>query len=182
MLATAAIGEEDETADRVYPLTRTMLAGGEIAVAGPPGYCIDRQTRRDDGLSGFVLIAPCTHTDDGAEPEETVEPLIVSVTVGPRGAARDLPEPAALAELAGAPLIEGQTLDGLLLVHLSDGGRSAIPDGDARHWRGAFLQNGHLIGLALYAPEGSTLADAGGAAFLASLRAGIEAMNRMGPR
>lgn len=165
-----------------FPLKRTMLAGGEIAVAGPDGYCIDRQTRLDDGASGFVLIAPCTHTDGGDGPDGSVAPLVVSVTVGPPGAADDLPEPDALAALAGAPLISGQTQDGLVLVHLSDGGQSAIPDGDARHWRGAFLQKGHLVGLALYAPEGSALADADGAAFLFALRDGIEALNRSGPR
>lgn len=183
--ATAARSQDAEMAAdgaHLFPLTQTTLAGGAIAIAGPAGYCIDRQTWRDDGESGFVLIAPCTHTDGSDAREGAVAPLVVSVTVGPPGAAADLPEPAALAELAGMPLIAGQTRDGLVLVHLSDGGRSAIPDGDARHWRGAFLQKGHLLGLALYAPEGSALADAEGAAFLTALRARIEALNRSGPR
>ena len=49
---------------------------------------------------------------------------------------------------------------------LAGGGGEVLDDGDPRYWRGAFVENGHLIGLALYAPEGSRLVGGDGAEML----------------
>jgi hypothetical protein len=48
--------------------------------------------------------------------------------------------------------------DGVSIVHVGAGGQEGIPGGDPAYWRGAMVINGHLTGLALYAPQGSRVA------------------------
>jgi len=85
------------------------------------------------------------------------------VQVQPGLLTRDLPSAAELAAaLAPAKAIAHVNGDGLTLVQLDRGGDSGLPTGDPRHWRGAMLINGYLVGLALYAPKGSALAGRGG--------------------
>jgi hypothetical protein len=61
----------------------------------------------------------------------------------------------------------------MVAAHLAGGGGDVLPGGDSRHWRGAFLQSGHLVGLALYAPAGSALAGADGGVMLDRVRSSI---------
>jgi hypothetical protein len=164
---TAAGCEDAGALPEEPPMKQAVLAGGVVTVAGPPGYCIDRRTLRDDGESGFALIAPCAHIAEGAATGGGgVQAAIVTVTAGPAAAEAGLPSPQALAELSGARLVSGATEDGFVLVHLEGGRDPAIPDGDPRHWRAALLQAETLVGLALYAPEGSEAAGREGGAML----------------
>ena len=57
-----------------------------------------------------------------------------------------------------------------MIARLSDGGEAVLDGGDPRYWRGAFVQNGHLVGLALYAPDGSALTGRQGADMLRAVR------------
>jgi hypothetical protein len=41
------------------PTTNALLAGGEIQLAGPPGYCIDAESLRTGRTGGFALLASC---------------------------------------------------------------------------------------------------------------------------
>lgn len=154
------------------PLARAALAGGDVIVAGPSGYCVDPTTLQARVERGFALIASCDILSDG-KAGEPVAPMLVSVTVGPRGDTGDLPGPRAIAAAAEAPLLSAETSDGFVAAQLGKGGDSLLPNGDARHWRGGFVLNGRLVGLALYAPKGSALAGEGGAAMLAKVKTQI---------
>lgn len=154
------------------PLSRAALAGGDVVVAGPSGYCVDPTTLQTRVERGFAIIASCDILSDG-KAGEPVAPMMVSVTVGPRGDATDLPGPRAIAAAAGAPLLAAETSTGFVAAQLGAGGDSLLPNGDARHWRGGFVLNGRLVGLALYAPEGSALAGEAGAAMLSRVKTQI---------
>lgn len=154
------------------PLARVAIAGGDVVVAGPDGYCVDPTTLQSRAERGFAMIASCNILSDG-KVGDPVAPMLVSVTVGPRGDRGDLPGPRAIASAAGVPLLAAETADGFVAAQLGAGGDSVLSGGDPRYWRGAFDLNGRLIGLALYAPEGSSLARESGAAMLARVKTRI---------
>ena len=151
------------------PLTRASLADGDVVVAGPEGYCIDAETRSTGPQRGFAVIASCHILIDGRSGRE-VPPMLVTVTVGPRGDTTDLPTPEALAKAAGAQIIGSETTSGRVAVHLDSGGETMFAGSDPRYWRGAFLQGERLVGLALYAPENSSLAGERGKVMLRRIK------------
>jgi hypothetical protein len=53
-----AVGAEDAVAN----LTVTT---GKVRIAGPQGYCADRDASRDTGASAFVMLAQCDAIRDG---------------------------------------------------------------------------------------------------------------------
>ncbi|WP_417741001.1 dihydroxy-acid dehydratase [Salipiger sp.] len=147
------------------PLPNAKLAGGEIVVAGPRGYCVDPVTLSRSASRSFAVLASCDILS-GSEEGTFVEPMMVTITVGPRLQSPAIPAPEALAAEAGQPFVSGSARDGLATALLGDGGSEVLDNGDRRYWRGAFVENGHLIGLALYAPEGSRLVGRDGAEML----------------
>ncbi len=156
------------------PLAQVALVGGDVVVRGPAGYCIDPTTVRQQAQRGFALIASCRILS-GGKTGDPVPPVLTTVTAGPLADGADLPSPAALAASADAPLLGGETAADFVAAHVGAGGDSLLSGGDKRHWRAAFRQNGRLVGLALYAPKGSPLAGADGAAMLSEVRASIAA-------
>lgn len=158
------------------PLSRASMAGGDIVVAGPSGYCVDPTTLQNRLGRGFALIASC-HILSGGRLGDPVATMLVSVTVGPHGTADDLPTPSEIASASGVSLLGGETSDGFVAAHLASGGDGALPGGDDRYWRGAFLQGDRLIGLALYAPKGSALSGSTGGAMLARVKTRIATLS-----
>ena len=169
-----ADSEARRPAKPAKPLARLRVADGDIVIEPPDGYCVDPATAQARGQRGFALVASCRILSGGAV-GDPVSPLIATVTVGPRADVQELPSPQALAQAADAPLLAGQDGADLVTAHLGSGGKAGLADGDDRYWRGAFVQAGRLVGLALYAPEGSPLAGPEGAAMLARIKARITA-------
>ncbi|WP_417207897.1 dihydroxy-acid dehydratase [Antarctobacter sp.] len=166
---------------RKPPLARVSLAGGDVVVAGPDGYCIDPSTRRTAPERGFALIASC-HILSGGRAGRPVVPMLVTVTVGPRGDGPDLPTPKALAQVANAKLLASKTASDRVVAHLGSGGDIMFDGSDPRYWRAAFLQGDRLVGLALYAPRGSALAGEQGAAMISRVRDRIAQLSAANPR
>jgi len=140
---------------------RTALFQGGAIVASPAGYCIDEShvRRRDQG--SFVLMAGCAHIG-GEGP--MVDPAVITVSVLPDepGVRHATAEELAEKLSPNAAPLEMVNEEDLALVHLASGGDRAMPGGDPRHWRGSMVLNGHLTGLAVYAPRDSRLAGAAG--------------------
>lgn len=166
--------------ERPTPLEQATVARGEVVVAGPEGYCVDPVTLGNRPGRGFAVLASC-HILSGGKTGNFVEPMMMTVTVGPRQEAVVLPAPSVLAVQAGQELIAGETRGGLVMAQLGGGGTDVLDDGDPRYWRGAFVQNGHLIGLALYAPQGSFLAGADGAVMIRAVQQRIVALSPASP-
>lgn len=160
---------------RPAPLSRVSLAGG-VVVAGPQGYCIDPATSKSGATRSFAVMASCLILS-GGQVGSYVPPAMITVAVGPRGDTSDLPSAATLAEVSGAPLLAQMREDGLVIAHLGRGGDDVLDGGDPAYWRGAFLQNGRVIGLALYAPNGDAMAGKAGAAMLQRVRDSIRQAN-----
>jgi len=158
---------------RQAPLTGQMetaeLARGRVVVQVPRGYCIDRGSLRRGLTGGFALIAACnslTGDVSGAD----VEPVVMTVQIQPGFVKRELPSADELADaMEPAKALRRINGDGLTLVQLDSGGDKGLPSGDPRHWRGALVINGYLVGLALYAPNGSAMAGDDGQTLIHSL-------------
>ncbi|MWD26607.1 hypothetical protein E0K89_003870, partial [Aquicoccus sp. SCR17] len=139
------------------PLSHAAFEGG-VVVAGPDGYCIDRKALR--AREGFALLASCLTLSEGTQ-GIWVEPALMTVTASRAGG--DAPTAEVLgAALEAEALLSQKTVDGLAIAHLARGGEAALPGGDPRHWRGMMRLGDRLLGLAVYAPEGSDVAGRGG--------------------
>ncbi len=139
------------------PFKQVTLFRGNVVVEGPPGYCIDRQSLRRGVDGSFALIASCeslTGTIGTA-----VAPAVITVSILPRGLGAAQPSAAGLSALAAsAKMLAQEDGDGISYVHLSEGGNAVLADGDPRYWRRGMLINGHVVGVAVYGPKGSSLA------------------------
>lgn len=152
-------------------LRAVALGDGALTVSAPRGYCVDRSSLR--GRSGrVVLLASCERLT--GTPGVAVEPAVMTVSILPQADDAPVPTPEGLAR-AVAPARVGQsgTLGDLAYAQVIGGGAAPLPGGDPRHWRGARVVAGHLVGLALYAPEGSALTGAEGRALLRALAEGV---------
>jgi hypothetical protein len=158
------------------PLSRATLAGGDVVLEGPEGYCVDPLTVDNRVGGSFAMLASCRILSSGRT-GAPAEPLLITVAVGPRGQAGDIPDAAGLAALVDAPLIGGNSAPGFTTANLASGGAQVLDGGDDRHWRAAFVQNGRLVGLALYAPADSAMAGRAGEGLLAALRSRIAALS-----
>lgn len=150
------------------------MARGAIAVAAPPGYCVDPAALRDAEDGSFVLMASCASLDPRAGGPAAL-PAILTVTVSAADPELEPPRAAELAQATPVPAIATVQRGGLALAHFAEGGDAILPGGDPRHWRGATASGGRVIGLALYAPEGSTLAGEAGGQLVGAAAARIEA-------
>lgn len=143
-----------EQGPRDNVLDRAALAGGEVIVAAPQGYCIQKDSLKARKSGGFALLASCEQLT-GFVSGYQVEPVVMTVSALPR--VGDAPEPSA-SEIAVA-LGDRRVLrrlhgDGLTVVQVQDP-EALSAESDPLHWRGIMVINGHIVGLALYGAKGS---------------------------
>ena len=156
------------------PPARVALVEGDVVAAGPRGYCVDPTTVRSERARGFAMLASCARLSAGGTGPD-VPPVLATLTVGPRSTDAALPAAETLARLADSPLLAAREGRDLVIAQLGAGGQTFLEDGDRRYWRGAFVLNGRLVSLALYAPEGSPFAGAQGGPFLQQVADSIRA-------
>ena len=163
-------GDEGFDAPARKVRARAEMVRGAVVVQGPKGYCIDAKSLTSGGVSGgFALLASCESLL-GRPAERPVLPALMTVSVLPYSLKPVQPRAhemaAALAPHRALDQING---DGLTIVHLATGGEALSPKVDPKHWRGAMVINGHMIGLAVYAPKGSDLSGKDGLDLLGKL-------------
>lgn len=135
-------------------VTQVELAGGNVVLTAPNGYCIDRSATRRAAKSGFALIARCDALGVAGY-YDVFDLALISVTTAPQTTATSNPTVQDLGRSsAPAKVLEQHSYRGISLVRL-DSGSHSIEGVSTEHWRAAFALNGHLVGLALYAPEAS---------------------------
>lgn len=140
--------------DAPKPPHEVTLYSGNVVVAGPAGYCIDKGSLRRRSSVSFVLLASCESL--AGRPGNPVQPAVMTVSVLPARPGAQQPDTTGLAaSVAPAQVQRGFDGDGLSLVQVSSGGDAYLPGGDPQYWRGAMLINSHLVGLAVYGPRGS---------------------------
>lgn len=147
-------------------LRKTELAGGDVVLVGPAGYCIAPESI---GLGrNFAVLASCQVLTDGKSGLD-VPLAVMTVTVDRRSANALTPDANSLARASGSTLVSAKTQGDLVLARLATGGAEVLDGGEPSYWRGAFPLGTRQIGLALYLPKGSRLRGDAGAALLAEL-------------
>ncbi|HEY9037521.1 MAG TPA: hypothetical protein VIN05_01065 [Roseovarius sp.] len=155
---------------------------GDVIVTGPPGYCVDPKSVQRRAGSGFALMASCGHLSAAAS--GYVPPAVITASVLPRDPDAQMPTAVQLAGPWGdVGVTEQIDADGIALIQVARGGNTLLPAGDPRHWRGAMLVNGHMIGLAIYGDPGANLAgDAGRMLLVDTAKAMLAANPRRAPQ
>ncbi|MCE8007394.1 hypothetical protein [Aestuariivita sp.] len=132
------------------PVTRAAMSDGALQLATPQGYCIDQRSLRDR----FALLGRC----DTLGVQGTFgawELAIVTVSLAPV-------EPGTVpADVGAFPAAPGsdevlRTLErgDLTLTQLRTQ-ETPVDGTSGQYWRTAFVLNGQLVSLALYAPDTS---------------------------
>lgn len=157
------------------PLPKAPLAGGNLVVRGPDGYCVDGTSLNNRASGGFALIASCQVLSGGDEGAR-VGIAVMTVSAVPAVEGDKLPD----ADAFGAAFAPTRVLwtgerQGVRLVHLAAGGDALFDEADPRYWRGLIALNGHVISLAAYGPEGSAAASSSGGRLLIDLAAAMRA-------
>lgn len=148
------------------------MVDGAVVLAAPSGYCIDKGSLRP----AFALIARCDTLGSGRK--AAGKPLVlITAALVPQEADDTAPKSSDLAAVFEAENVL-QTVDrkGVALVQTDSA--TGLDGMSKRHWRGAFEVNGVLVGLALYAPEGSDAVGTSGAMILTALADRTRAQSR----
>lgn len=142
-----------------------QLAGGQMVVAGPKGFCVDVEASHEAPEGAFVLMGSCaslSHNFTAARPKK---PAILTATVfGGQDADTDIsaafpemakflsskPGRAALSRNGRAnsvKIIQITSLDGVMYVHASDSAPLQGRDVEAEYWRAIFGLKGKIVTL-----------------------------------
>ncbi len=146
------------SAEDVTPLTQVSLAGGQIQLAAPDGYCIDQRSLR----AQFALLGRCdTLGVKGFFNDKDLAIIIASTLPVDAGTA----SPSADALSADGDVISALNRNGLPLVQLREDD-TQIDGVSETHWRTAIVLNDQLVSFVLYAPPGSAALGPEGARLL----------------
>lgn len=173
---SGAAGSAPDSAGQT--LKQISLYNDEVVITAPRGYCLDATHVKRGTFGAFIPIGSCESlTGQAGIP---VEPGLITVSVLPRQSDRAMPSASDIAaSMPGDEPLQTIDGDGLSIVHFATGGARALPGGDSRYWRGGMVVNGHLMGLAVYGPQDSPLADQQGLRLLLDL---AEELRRRSPR
>ena len=150
--------------------TQAQFSQGKVTLVAPAGHCIDTTMLRQDADGGFALLPRCNLLH-GPSLFGRNRAAVITATIGPAQGA-EAPSTTELAQTAtGAKLLYYDDKGLLPLVRLQWPGHNAMGGSGAsdQHWRGAFVVNNHLVVLALYAPDGSSLLGPAGAKLLTEM-------------
>lgn len=170
----------------------TRLAGFGVIIEGPEGFCIDRSTKTSNSQSGFVVLGACAAISNN--PLDVMPPIRAVLTASVShvtDVAMATPEQlkqyitsslgkASLAQSGSAAhikILETQTVDGVLLVHVRDTSPNRANVLADKYWRGMFAVNDHLVSLTVTALHTHPFADRTGKRLLREFIAQIQHLN-----
>ncbi len=148
------------------------MAGGQVIVTPPAGYCIDANSLSARNGNGFALIGSCASLSGDAT-GVFVEPAIVTLSLS-EATGEDLRTDSTTFQtaLGRGRVLRAINSDDLSLLQV-EGGARVPPSADQTHWRALLQVNGQVVGLALYAAEDGAMTGDQGMAFLVELAAAI---------
>lgn len=155
-----------------YSPRTILLAGGDVVLNPPSGYCVDTGNSRDNGVEGgFALLSSCPSLLG-----KSASPAVITVSVGPEVGISSISLSAFEDALGNPAILSSEESTELALLHLAKGGEMTLPGGDPRHWRAVRVVSGRLVSMALYAPEGTAQAEGRGRTLIKRVAQGVEAI------
>lgn len=165
-------------------IVELAVAGGDVTIQGPKGFCIDKRGSSDRSSGAFVLLASCAAIqNDPDAPRPNARALLTASVSGDGAAAPDITAQAdALAfyfesEEGRATLARdgnGQSLEVLttamdgdvFIIHARDNSTDSTPALAEDHWRAIFVVNERLIAASVMEVSTRKLASEEGEALL----------------
>jgi hypothetical protein len=159
------------------------VAGSEVVVAGPPGYCVDRSLTQDQGQNAFVMMGSCASISGRLDQPSPAAPAVLTVGISPEiglqvpvSALRDYVNSqagrAALSrsgDVSRFEIIETMSDDGVLFIHARDGAGDTFPGVADTFWRALFPLNGRLVTASVVALDARPISRDAGLATLQDL-------------
>lgn len=140
---------------------KVALSGGQIVIAGPPGYCIDPRSTTDTETGAFALLGSCASIANSRHAPAPQIPAVLTASVSPgqSGISTDKPGRlkafltsrkgrAALARdgnPASVTVLATNSADGVLYLHLRDTSANNPGDLKSDYWRAVFTENGRMV-------------------------------------
>lgn len=156
-------------------VTQAKLADGAVTLVTPYGYCVDERSVRTRNSESFALIARCDTlgVDGFFEGHELVMIAVTTVewTDGAQPSATQLAQSA-----GGAEVLKQRSVNGVPLLQLRDKNHG-VAKASPNYWRGAFVANDQLVGVALYGNEDSAASNDDGGRILENLIVKTRAAN-----
>lgn len=145
----------------------TRVAGGNVTIAGPQGYCVNRNAVQNEADSGVVMMASCAAlSKSGTAPHPVAPAVLVASVSSPEGAvpiAQSLPQltrffrsdlgRASLSKSGKANtvrLLDISSVDGMLILHARDRSPGLAESLQDEYWRALFDLDGRTISATVY--------------------------------
>ncbi|WP_224816537.1 hypothetical protein [Hasllibacter sp. MH4015] len=129
-----------------------------VTIAGPPGFCVDPDTTRDTGDTGFVLLGNCAAISGNARARQPDVPAILTAAISAPSDGTNLvgnlpaldaffrsQDGRALLSRSGdadqVEILASQTREGMFFLHARDTSPGALSGVAQDYWR-AYLQIG----------------------------------------
>ncbi len=157
------------------PPARMGVAHGAVVVAGPRGFCIDREVSQDArGAQALTVLSACRGLGAGVFGPAPVHPAVLTAAVAPPGRLIDVQAAegglvayfqstrgrAALSRSGRADTVrlqEGFAEDGAFFLHLTDSAPFAWGAVQPDYWRALLETGGRMVTVAVLAQPGSPL-------------------------
>ncbi|MEX0351039.1 MAG: hypothetical protein AB3N15_16570 [Paracoccaceae bacterium] len=143
------------------------LAGGDIVLRAPRGYCVEQRSVRNGKNNSFALLARCEAL--GASRASATQGFaLITVTTEARAEAVQ-PDAETIARSAAPAKPGANRSEGDLSLVRFDDTVHQVRGASPQVWRTAFVANGNVVALALYAEDGSPMLGDRGARLLSEL-------------
>ncbi|RRH76844.1 hypothetical protein [Falsigemmobacter faecalis] len=190
---TSAPGPEKQSRFSGPPPSKMAVAGGQLIVSGPRGYCIDRESSRDDaGAAALVVLSPCRGLGAGLFAERAAHEAVMTAAVGARPMVAEpgrlLPAMqafaatdqglAALSRSGAAQNIQVRHIfaeGDVVYMRLTDRGQFAWGIVQPDYWRAVVPAGGRMLSLSVLALPQSPLSDSDGLRLLRDFVATVQA-------
>lgn len=174
----------DQTGSSTAAQPRTLsVLGGALQIAAPSGYCIDKQSARQQADGAVFLMGRC----NGAS---NVAAAVITATIGAAGSASVVADGgtalaaffqmeagrAALSRSGRAEsvqIVQSANIDGAFALYIAD---QEVGD----YWRAIVGISGRLVSLSVQGPSGSSLDPGRGRKLLGASLAAMRAANPRG--
>jgi hypothetical protein len=179
------------------PLRQISVAGGEVAIAGPAGYCVDTEASRPERRTPTVFLVSCAllASDDADRPPAARGPeALLSVSLSDRAErppgtdalqvwAASARGRAAISRVGRADslrILSAGVDREMLVLELRDSAPFPAGAVSERYWRGLFVLKGRVVSASIYLPQSMPEADQArrGPEVLAAFAEAIRAANR----
>lgn len=182
------------------PPSRMGVAGGTIIIAGPKGFCIDREVSRDSaGAQALTVLSGCRQLGGGLFAPRPVHPAVLTAAVATEGMLVDVeaaapeltaffnaePGRAALSRSGSAETVmvqESFAESGVFYLHLSDSAPFSWGGVQPGYWRALLPLGERMVTLAVLTPSASPLDRDPGLALLRDFVAAVRGATAEAPK